>query len=68
MAVKEFNDGDIIAEIPKEIMFTDGKPFVFNRNLLTDNKSYIFFGEDNLVHINYFYLCQESTSKETTAE
>lgn len=59
MAVKEFKNGDVIAEIPKEVMFTDGKPFVFNESMLTDNKTYIFFGEDDLVHINYFELWQE---------
>lgn len=59
MAVKEFKEGDVIAEIPKEVMFTDGKPFVFKESMLTDNKTYIFFGEDDLVHINYFELWQE---------
>lgn len=59
MAVKTFKEGDVIAEIPKEMMFTDGKPFVFNEVMLTDNKSYIFFGEDSIVHINYFQVWQE---------
>lgn len=67
MAVKQFKDGNIIAEIPKEMMFTDGKPFEFNSSMLTDDGRFIFFGEDNLVHINYFELWQESILQETTA-
>lgn len=59
MAVKKFNDGDIIAEIPKEMMFTDGKPFEFSNNMLTDDGRFIFFDEENLVHINYFEIWQE---------
>lgn len=59
MAVKTFKEGDVIAEIPKEVMFTDGLPFVFKESMLTDNKTYLFFGEDDLVHINYFEIWQE---------
>lgn len=59
MAVKQFNNGDIIAEIPKEMMFTDGKPFIFEETMLTDDKRFIFFGEESIVHINYFQVWQE---------
>jgi hypothetical protein len=62
MAVKTFKEGDVIAEIPKEMMFTDGNPFIFNEVMLTDDKKFIFFGEESIVHINYFYhipTCRE---------
>lgn len=59
MAVKTFKEGDVIAEIPKEMMFTDGKPFTFDETMLTDDKRFIFFGEDSIVHINYFQVWQE---------
>lgn len=59
MAVKQFNEGDIIAEIPKEMMFTDGKPFTFRKKNLTDDGKFIFFDEDSIVHVNYFELWQE---------
>ena len=57
MAVKTFKEGDVIAEIPKEMMFTDGKPFEFSESMLIGN--HLFFAEDKLVHINYFELYEE---------